>query len=506
MGNGIGIERVTQVALGTSFQTLWDGPGSPHRRQFDRRPRAQKTPYAERAKPRIRAETSGQRALRGTISRCVNRRVSRKNGRGERCVSVSFMARRWMSVRVELLGGRGEQLWPYPGRVFAVGPAHTFADLARAIDNAFARWDLSHLSLFTLADGRVVTDAETGADFATSAFGVVPTAALDIEVAKVMRTVEQGAQFRYVFDLGDDWTHCCTVGEGHIDPAEVLGVVPPAPMAYWGWGTIPDQYDRQWAEDDGEGRAPSRPRQAHAMLDGGWPGRGERPPLVDVDQLRVAAASGDVASIVAALEGHDVSEVLQRAGSAVQVALRAGPERVSSLAISLVQRLEMRSLPGDEELARDLLATVRRESPPGEPLPVDLEELSGLLEGDLVSNEGGFLDLRTGEVIPNFMTDEMMVGADAALDVDAEPDRWLRVPCEGSRAGWEDMATYVAGVADSHLREQLERAIEGNGAFRRFRDLIGDEGLTQAWQDFSDERQIGRARAYLAERGIRATS
>jgi hypothetical protein len=83
--------------------------------------------------------------------------------------------------------------------------------------------------------------------------------------------------------------------------------------------------------------------------------------------------------------------------------------------------------------------------------------------------------------MPAFMNDEMMVGADAVIDVDAEPDRWLRVSCEGSRDGWEDMATYVAAVADSHLREQFERAIEGKGAYRRFRDLIGDEGLTQAW-------------------------
>lgn len=149
----------------------------------------------------------------------------------------------------------------------------------RAIDNAFARWDLSHLSLFTLADGRVVTDAEIGADLATPALGELPIAPVDIEVAKVMRMVEQGAQFRYVFDLGDDWTHCCTVDAGHIDPAEVLGVIPRAPTAYWGWGTIPDQYDRRWAENDGEGRAPSRPRQRHAMLDFGWPQNGERPPL-----------------------------------------------------------------------------------------------------------------------------------------------------------------------------------------------------------------------------------
>jgi hypothetical protein len=416
------------------------------------------------------------------------------------------MSRRWMSVRVELLGGRGEQLWPYPGRVFAVGPAHTFADLARAINNAFARWDLSHLSVFTLADGRVVTDAETGAERATSAFGVLPVEALDIEVATVMRAVEAGAEFRYVFDLGDDWTHCCTVDTDHIDPADLLGVIPSAPMAYRGWGTIPDQYDRHWVDDDGAGRAPSRPRKPHPMLDGGWPESGENPPPVDVVRLRSAAASGDVAGILAALEGHDVSEVLQHAGSAVQVALRIDPDRVSPLAISLVQRLEMRDLPGDEELAQDLLAAVRLEAPSGKPLPVDLEELSGLIEGDPASNEGGFLDLQTGEVIPAVLTDEEMVGEDAAVDLDAEPDRWLQVFCEGSRAGWEDMAEYAGAVADSRLREQLQRAIEGKGAYRRFRDLIGDEGLMQAWREFSDERQMGRAREYLADQGIRATS
>ena len=50
------------------------------------------------------------------------------------------MARTWLSVTVELLGGRGEHLWPWPGRVFAVGPSHTFLDLADAINDAFARW------------------------------------------------------------------------------------------------------------------------------------------------------------------------------------------------------------------------------------------------------------------------------------------------------------------------------------------------------------------------------
>src|SRR5699024_8712355 len=78
------------------------------------------------------------------------------------------LARTGLSVTVGLRGRRGAELWPWPRRVFAVGPSHTFMDLARAINTAFARWDHSHLCLFTLADGREVTDRETAEETALS--------------------------------------------------------------------------------------------------------------------------------------------------------------------------------------------------------------------------------------------------------------------------------------------------------------------------------------------------
>ncbi|MFH5879901.1 hypothetical protein [Arthrobacter sp. NA-172] len=83
------------------------------------------------------------------------------------------MARTWLSLTVELLGGRREELWPWPGRIFAVGPSHTFMDLAKAINDAFGRWDRSYLSMFTLADGRLITDEETGAEMAGSIDGPI---------------------------------------------------------------------------------------------------------------------------------------------------------------------------------------------------------------------------------------------------------------------------------------------------------------------------------------------
>jgi hypothetical protein len=64
------------------------------------------------------------------------------------------MARTWLRVRVDLIEGLGVRLDPAPGRVFIVGPGHTFAQLADVIDVAFARWDLAHLHLFELGDGR----------------------------------------------------------------------------------------------------------------------------------------------------------------------------------------------------------------------------------------------------------------------------------------------------------------------------------------------------------------
>src|SRR6266481_9248211 len=61
--------------------------------------------------------------------------------------------RAWISVQVELVEGRGEHYWPRPGRILAAAADHSFAQLATAIDGAFARWDRSHLHEFELGDG-----------------------------------------------------------------------------------------------------------------------------------------------------------------------------------------------------------------------------------------------------------------------------------------------------------------------------------------------------------------
>jgi hypothetical protein len=158
---------------------------------------------------------------------------------------MSPVARTWLSIRVELVSGRGELLWPRPGRILAAPRTTTFAQLATAIDDAFARWDRAHLHLFHMQDGNRIgrpdwDDEHDG---------------LDGRQVRLSR-LAPGEQFAYEFDLGDRWMHLCTVAEQRIDPLEELGVVPDEPVPYWGWGDLPDQYGRRWDDDEDEDDLP----------------------------------------------------------------------------------------------------------------------------------------------------------------------------------------------------------------------------------------------------------
>jgi hypothetical protein len=88
-----------------------------------------------------------------------------------------------------------------------------------------------------------------------------------------------------------------------------------------------------------------------------------------------------------------------------------------------------------------------------------------------------------------------------AVDFD-DPNQWLAVPPEGSDAAYRDMTSFIATVTDRRLADQLERAVQGRGAFCRFRDTLSgaDDEFTR-WHRFAADRQRGRARVWLADCG-----
>jgi hypothetical protein len=136
-------------------------------------------------------------------------------------------------------------------------------------------------------------------------------------------------------------------------------------------------------------------------------------------------------------------------------------------------------------------------------LPVDLEWVATVLEADPMRCHGAFLDLLTGEIA---MPDSDMADVEGVHNREAEPDRWLFLPCLGSRAVRQDMAEFAAMIKYRPMRRRIEQAIEGLGALHRFRDLIYAEGLVAEWHAFSDDRRIARARDFLADLGVRVSS
>lgn len=391
------------------------------------------------------------------------------------------MAETWRSITVELIGRPAAELWPHPGRVLGVRDDHSFAQLSAAINTAFGRWEPATGALFHLPDARMVGDA---------AWDGAPADLVDHQVA-IAELVEAGAEFRYL--LGSNiWVHACRMDDQEFVPNSDVRPVPEIPFPISGWGDVPDPYDRRWPEGEGE---PGRADGPHPMLAPSWPAA----PRARASQrdLRGAAYEADPDRLFVALNGLDVSGLLQHAGAAVMAGLLIDRGRFGDLAGSVASQLRRRGLEGDEELAGDLAKLSQGEDLPGKSLKVSLDELANQLEGGDSYGEG-FLNIQTGEVLPAGALDW---GLDDEVDLD--DGNWERIDQLGSRVGWEDMADFVDTVTDSRLKGLLENAIQGRGAFRRFRDVVHGEGQGDSWNAYSDERRLGRARAWLSGIGIR---
>ena len=65
------------------------------------------------------------------------------------------------------------------------------------------------------------------------------------------------------------------------------------------------------------------------------------------------------------------------------------------------------------------------------------------------------------------------------------------------------MELFIASV-EPDRGERLATAIEGRGAFRRFKDELARwPGELERWYALSEERQLGRARSWLTAAGYR---
>ena len=132
-------------------------------------------------------------------------------------------------------------------------------------------------------------------------------------------------------------------------------------------------------------------------------------------------------------------------------------------------------------------------------LNINLDELCEAMEDSSYEHEY-YLDLETGEIlfVSEYMDDEETGELKDRIEKDFE--RYERIPKAESYEGYQDMVDFIATVEDEHLAELLEVAINGKGAFRRFKDvLLNYTEERERWFKLKDEQMEERALEWLED-------
>ena len=83
-----------------------------------------------------------------------------------------------------------------------------------------------------------------------------------------------------------------------------------------------------------------------------------------------------------------------------------------------------------------------------------------------------------------------------------EEDCWISCPSQRDLREYDIMVDFAESASDPATNELLSVALEGRGAFRRFKDTLHRVGLTDEWYAFKREAYIEIAREWCEENGI----
>jgi hypothetical protein len=154
-------------------------------------------------------------------------------------------------------------------------------------------------------------------------------------------------------------------------------------------------------------------------------------------------------------------------------------------------------------------------------LKVDLEMVANAMEDVARVDMEYYLDKETGEVI--FLPVEVsryVEGEDENLrgelldwqkkDIKVaqdilfiNPDRYINIPEGAPYNGYDLMVEFAETIEDELLREKLSIALDGRGAFSRFKNVIAEyPDYREKWFIFRDERTNKKVIEWLNSMGI----
>jgi hypothetical protein len=139
---------------------------------------------------------------------------------------------------------------------------------------------------------------------------------------------------------------------------------------------------------------------------------------------------------------------------------------------------------------------------PRRKLKIDLSELELAFENASWEAEY-YLDRETGEIILIGSMITTSSGVTQQIQNVTDKDRYLQVPHAVPRDGFRDMERFVETVKDVGLHQALSVAVNGKGAFRRFKDVLHDYPQErERWFRFQADRVQQRVLEWLDSEDI----
>jgi len=151
-------------------------------------------------------------------------------------------------------------------------------------------------------------------------------------------------------------------------------------------------------------------------------------------------------------------------------------------------------------------------------LKVDVEDVAMIMDNYDRSGNQFYLDTETGEAI--CIPDELMNALEEGESCEGLPawelemlpkakeivegsDRYEEIPSRMSGEAYWLMVKFAGRVEESSLREKLRYALDGRGAFRRFKDTLREyPEVEKQWFHFKAEKDKEEVKEWLESIGI----
>lgn len=115
-----------------------------------------------------------------------------------------------------------------------------------------------------------------------------------------------------------------------------------------------------------------------------------------------------------------------------------------------------------------------------------------------------FLDKETGEILELSLADpDVRMVQMIKEKIAGAPGRYPQIPKRSPHENYKDLEEFIKTVQDTKLKKRLSEAIEGQGAFRSFRDVIEAYPREKKnWNTFRDNKLNQFIRKFLKEIGM----